>query len=148
MQKDEIISTVSSIALDEKKSNKPIILKNIDKTVIYSKDDDGKEIKTVINGGYLDIGLKDTMDDLFVNFLGAYSFSIVGWLYIKNRDKYKFVENFVPTRKTEEEIRESKEELARMEQILELKRKRKKVSKLIQKVDRENRKYTRKKRKK
>ena len=147
MQKDEIVSSVSSVTLDETKSNKPVVLKNIDKSVIYSKNKDGKSVKTVVNGGYLDIGLNDTINDLFVNFLGAYSFSIIGWLYIKNRDKYKFAENFMPMRKTEEEIKESQEELARLEQILELKRKRKKVSKLIQKADKESKKYIKNKKK-
>ena len=147
MQKDEIVSSISSVALDETKSNKPVIIRNIDKTVIYSKNKGGDDTQTVIKDGYLDIGLNDTMNDLFVNFLGAYTFSIIGWLYIKNRDKYKFAENFMPMRKTEEEIKESQEELARLEQILELKRKRKKVSKLIQKADRENKKYIKKKKK-
>ncbi len=75
-----------------------------------------------IDGGYLDIGIKDTMIDLFVNFIGAYSFSIIGWLYIKNRDKYKFAENFMPIRKTEEEIQATKAELERLEHILEQKK--------------------------
>ena len=57
----------------------------------------------VIEGGHLDIGLKDTMKDLFVNFIGAVVFSIIGLLYIKNRDEYKFAENFIPTMKIEEE---------------------------------------------
>ena len=148
MQKDEIVTSVASVNLDETKSNKPILLNNIEKTVIYSEDKSGQKIETTINGGYMDIGLKDTMNDLFVNFLGAYLFSIIGWLYIKNRDKYKFAENFMPMRKTEEEIKESKAELARMEQILELKKKRKKVSKLIQKADKENEKYMKRKNKK
>ena len=83
MKKDEMITLISSVTLDKTKSNKPVILKNIDKTVIYGEDKNGKDVKTVINGGYLDIGLNDTMNDLFVNFIGAYSFSIIGWLYIK-----------------------------------------------------------------
>lgn len=145
MQKDEIVTTISSVTLDDTKSNRPVVLENINHTVIYSTDKDGKQVETVIHGGYLDIGIRDTMDDLFVNFLGAYSFSIIGWLYIKNRDKYKFAENFMPMRKTEEEIQESKAELARMEQILELKRKRRKVAKLIKKADKENTKFSRKK---
>ena len=144
MQKDENLPLISSVSLDETKSNKPVVLNNIEKTVIYSKNQKGKEIKTVVDGGYLDVGLHDTMNDLFVNFIGAYSFSIIGWLYIKNRDKYKFAENFMPTRKSEEEIRESQAELARLEQILKLKKKRKKVQKMIQKVDRENQKYKKK----
>ena len=43
----------------------------------------------VINGeewqGYLDVGLRDTMKDLFVNFIGATVFSVIGYFYIKNR---------------------------------------------------------------
>ncbi len=35
--------------------------------------------------GYLDIGLHDTMADLFVNFLGAVVFSILGYVYIRRR---------------------------------------------------------------
>jgi hypothetical protein len=76
------------------------------------------------------------MDDLFVNFLGAYTFSIIGWLYIKNRDKYKFAENFIPIRKTEEEIQNDKAEFERIEHIIELKKKRKKAIKLQKKIER------------
>ena len=36
------------------------------------------------------------MKDLFVNFIGAVVFSIIGFLYIKNRKKYKFAKNFIP----------------------------------------------------
>lgn len=50
----------------------------------------------VIQDGYLDIGLIDTMKDLIVNFIGAVVFSIFGWLYIKNRDEHKFAERFIP----------------------------------------------------
>ena len=32
--------------------------------------------------GYLDIGLIDTMEDLFVNFIGAIIFSIFGFFYV------------------------------------------------------------------
>lgn len=46
----------------------------------------------------------------FVNFIGAVTFSIIGFLYIENRDKYKFAENFMPTKKTPEEIEISKKE--------------------------------------
>lgn len=141
MQKDEIVSSISSVALDETNSNKPVILNNISKTIIYSEGEEEKTVKTTIDGGYLDIGLNDTMDDLIVNFLGAYSFSIIGWLYIKNRDKYKFAENFMPVRKTEEEIEQTKAEIARFEQLQKLKRKRRKVTKLMKKADRENKRF-------
>ena len=62
---------------------------------------EGKSAKldkvTTIEGGYLDIGLIDTMKDLMVNFIGAVVFSILGFLYIKDRDEYKFIERFIPS---------------------------------------------------
>jgi hypothetical protein len=136
MQKDELVSKISSVTLDESNSNKEVVIDNIEKTVIYSKNADGDEQIVEINGGYLDIGIRDTINDLFVNFLGAYTFSIIGWLYIKNRDKYKFAENFMPTRKTEEEIQQTQAELERLEHIIELKKKRKKALKLKKKLER------------
>ena len=98
MQKDTIVKTISSVALDEKKENNPIVVDNIEKTIIYTKD---KEV--VIEGGYLDLGINDTMKDLFVNFLGAITYSLIGFLYIKNRDKYRFAEEFMLKRRKIEE---------------------------------------------
>ena len=48
-------------------------------------------------GGYLDIGLYDTMKDLFVNFIGAVVFSTIGYFYIKHRGKGKLAKAFIPT---------------------------------------------------
>ncbi len=110
MQKDSIVTEISSVNLNPEKLNKSVVLDNIQKTEIYNIDDDGKEKVTTIENGYLDIGLIDTMEDLFVNFIGAVVFSILGFLYIENRDKYKFAENFMPTKKTPEEIEISKKE--------------------------------------
>ncbi len=98
MQKDRVVQTISSTWLDETKTNKSILVKEIAKTVLFDKD--GNEI-IVIDNGYLDIGLIDTMKDLFVNLLGAVLFSIIGYFYIKNRKKYKFAENFIPQKKEE-----------------------------------------------
>ena len=47
-------------------------------------------------GGYLDIGLLDTMEDLFVNFIGALTFSIIGYFYVCSRGKNKFAKRFIP----------------------------------------------------
>lgn len=92
-QKDRIVTAISSKEIGNKKENEKIIIKNINKTVIYSENNQ----KTyTIDGGYLDIGLIDTMKDLFVNFIGAIVFSILGLLYIKDRDEYKFAERFIP----------------------------------------------------
>jgi len=98
MQKDRIVQTISTVNLEPEGKNKPIIVDNINKTIIYSTKD-GQEIETIIDGGFLDIGVIDTMKDLLVNFIGAVVFSIIGYFYIQNRDKYKFVENFIPTKR-------------------------------------------------
>lgn len=50
----------------------------------------------------MDIGLIDTMQDLFVNFIGAVVFSIIGYFYVKNRGKGKFTGRLIPRPKKEE----------------------------------------------
>ena len=88
MQKDYIISSISSVALDPLNSNKAIQIKDIQNIVI-----NGEALNV---HGYIDIGLIDTMKDLLVNFVGAVIFSIIGFFYIKNRGKGKFAEKFIP----------------------------------------------------
>ena len=92
MQKDRIVQNISSVELNLNKENIPVKVSNIEKTQLYSKDG----TITTIENGYLDIGIIDTMKDLFVNFIGAITFSVIGFLYVKNRKKYKFTENFIP----------------------------------------------------
>ena len=57
--------------------------------------------EVIVNGqkldGYLDIGLYDTMEDLFVNFIGAVVFSTIGYFYIKHRGQGKLAKAFIPT---------------------------------------------------
>ncbi len=94
MQKDKIVNQISSVTLNESGENIPVIIKNIENTtIIYEEDGIKKEMRF---DGYVDIGLNDTMEDLLVNFIGAITFSIFGYLYIKNREKYKLVEGFIP----------------------------------------------------
>lgn len=92
MQKDRVIQNISSVELNESGENNPIKIDNIEKTEIYSKDG----TITTIENGYLDIGIIDTMKDLMVNFIGAITYSIIGYIYIKSRGKYKFAKNFIP----------------------------------------------------
>lgn len=96
MQKDRIVSSISSVSLHPEQKNVPIILEDIQETRIYSWNDNGETIETIIPNGYLDIGIHDTMKDLLVNFIGAVAFSFIGLLYIKNRDDYRFAERFIP----------------------------------------------------
>ena len=91
MQKDEYVEVVRTVTLDPDVSNKVITIDNIEYTVLYNKS--GEEL--VVLDGYLDIGLNDTMKDLIVNFVGAFVFSVFGYLYIVNKEKYSFAENFI-----------------------------------------------------
>lgn len=93
MQKDTVVHTIGSILLDPTGGNRPIALKDITDVVVVQADG----TRTALNlGGYLDIGLFDTMEDLFVNFIGAMTFSIIGFFYLRGRGKGKFVKRFIP----------------------------------------------------
>ncbi len=98
MQKDRVIKTIKSVMLNPDGKNDPVIIDNIKYTIIYSLDDEGNIVETLVESGYLDVGLNDTMKDLFVNFIGASCFSIFGYLYIINRDKYHFIRHFIPVK--------------------------------------------------
>ena len=101
MQKDVIISDVYTVKLNEEGKNKTVPIKEIKETRIITEDN-----VYVIDNGYLDIGLKDTMEDLFVNLIGAIWFSVVGYMYIQNREKYKFAENFITVKNDKQNINE------------------------------------------
>lgn len=111
MQKDDIITRFASVSLNEKKENKRVVVDNIAKTIIYDKD--GNEL-AVINGGYLDVGLKDTMGDLFVNFIGAIVFSIFGYISLKLQ-KAGFISNFIPTNEKRKIPKNVEEELNKID---------------------------------
>ena len=89
MQKDRIVNKIATVYLDPEQSNKVILIDDIKETHIIT--DDGV---VIIPDGYLELGLHDTMKDLMVNFVGAGIFSGIGYLYIKNRNKFKFAINF------------------------------------------------------
>ena len=57
-------------------------------------------------GGYLDIGLIDTMKDLFVNFIGAVVFSFIGYFYVKKKGQGKVAHRFIPKVEFPEEQKE------------------------------------------
>ena len=88
MQKDTVLSYISTVTLDESKSNIPIIIQGIESMSV-----NGQELGL---GGYLDIGLYDTMEDLLVNFLGALVFSIIGYFSSKKDSRSRFAFHFIP----------------------------------------------------
>lgn len=86
MQKDTIINSFSSVLFDTTNSNIAVPSGIIEETII-----NGRSVK-----GYIDIGLIDTMADLFVNFIGALVFSISGGFYIKHRgEKSTITKNLI-----------------------------------------------------
>lgn len=98
MQKDRIVQQINSVSIGGE-NNVVSHIENIQRTVIEGKDDSGNIYVTVIDNGYLDIGIIDTMKDLFVNLLGAIVFSVFGYLYAHHdQKKYRFVRKFMPKR--------------------------------------------------
>ncbi len=87
MQKDFVVKNIVSTLLGEDTRN-PLIIEDIKSTVVNGMD--------IGVDGYLDIGIYDTMKDLFVNFIGAVVFSIIGYFYVKTRGKGKFARMFIP----------------------------------------------------
>lgn len=107
MQKDTIVQKISSVELNPDKENKPILIKDIDKTIIYDKEGN---ILQVIENGYLDIGINDTMKDLFVNFIGAIVFSTLAFFGLKYNKNNSFINKFIPKkekRKLANSVRDS-----------------------------------------
>ena len=93
MQKDTVVHTISSVMLDPAGGNNRVLIDNIVDTIVVTGD--GRQISLGL-GGYLDVGILDTMKDLFVNFIGAVVFSVIGYFYVKSRGKGKFASRFIP----------------------------------------------------
>ncbi len=84
MQKDFVVSCINSVTLDPEHMNRVMKVKDISDVIIVTKE--GEEISLGV-GGYLDLGIIDTMKDLMVNFVGAVFFSVIGAIYAGGRDK-------------------------------------------------------------
>lgn len=97
MQKDTILHTISSVMLDPAGGNHPVSVKNIADVILVHEDGTQQALGL---GGYLDVGLLDTMKDLFVNFIGAIVFSVIGFFYARGRGKRSMISLFVPRRKS------------------------------------------------
>ena len=95
MQKDTVVQSITSVMLDPTNGNPPITIDGIHSVAVNGND--------LGFDGYLDIGLYDTMEDLFVNFIGAVTFSVIGYFYIKHRGKGKLARAFIPTLSEQEE---------------------------------------------
>ena len=83
MQKDTIVSQISSVSLDPTNSNISITVKDIEDVILVT----GSGEQPLGLGGFLDIGLYDTMEDLFVNFVGAVVFSVAAFFECKSEKR-------------------------------------------------------------
>ena len=117
MQKDTVVNAIYTVALAPSRTNRVVAVKGIQDVVI-----NGESLGL---GGYLDIGIIDTMKDLFVNFIGAVVFSITGFFYARSKGERRTpAQSFVPSKKTEEtdylkQAREKSRELSEQETGLE-----------------------------
>ena len=117
MQKDTVVNAIYTVALAPSRTNRVVAVKGIQDVVI-----NGESLGL---GGYLDIGIIDTMKDLFVNCIGAVVFSITGFFYARSKGERRTpAQSFVPSKKTEEtdylkQAREKSRELSGQETGLE-----------------------------
>ena len=93
MQKDTVVNTISTVNLDPNRGTTAVVVKGIQDIILVL--DDGSQMPLGL-GGYLDLGIIDTMKDLFVNFIGAVVFSIIGYFYVQGRGKGNFATRFIP----------------------------------------------------
>lgn len=93
MQKDTILNTISTVNLDPDNGTRAVIIKGIQDVILVLED--GTQMPLGL-GGYLDVGIADTMEDLFVNFIGAAVFSAIGFFFVKGRGKGRFAPRFIP----------------------------------------------------
>lgn len=88
MQKDTVLHAIASTSLDPTMSNVAVRIDSIRDVAV-----NGESLGL---GGYLDIGLYDTMEDLFVNFVGALVFSVIGFFNAKSKGKSRIASQFIP----------------------------------------------------
>lgn len=91
MQKDLLLTTINSVSLDPANSGEVIHVKDIVETVVTTASGE----TTIIEDGYLDVGIYDTMKDLLVNLIGAVVFSTIGYFALRNEKSSKVAESLM-----------------------------------------------------
>lgn len=79
MQKDSFIDSIYSITLDSRGENHTAKIYGIDSFSVQGR---------IYKGGYLDIGLIDTMKDMAVNFAGAIVFGIILLIHLNKKSRF------------------------------------------------------------
>lgn len=94
MQKDWLVTSFNSTYLDPGNGMTPYVVSDIKSTIINYAND-----QQIVLNGYLDIGIIDTMKDLFVAFIGALVFCIFLVAYLKSKGKNKFAAMLIPVKR-------------------------------------------------
>lgn len=87
MQKDVVVHSFASVTLGGD-GTRPLIVNGITSSTINWVD--------YGLGGYLDIGLFDTMQDMIVNAIGALVFSIFGYRYLASHGEDELAASLIP----------------------------------------------------
>ena len=103
MQKDTIVHAIHSVNMDPTLTNTVVHVRDIADVIVVHSDGTQQALGL---GGYLDIGIIDTMKDLFVNFIGAVVFSFIGYFYVKKKGQGKVAHRFIPKVEFPEERKE------------------------------------------
>lgn len=93
MQKDTILQSIGSVALDGTMTNTVIRIGDIQEVILVHGDGTQQALNL---GGYLDVGLHDTMKDLLVNLIGATAFSVIGYIAADKKEKSRIAVQFIP----------------------------------------------------
>ena len=99
MQKDTVLTAIHSVALDPTNSNITVHIRDIADVIIVHSDGTQEALGV---GGYLDVGIVDTMKDLWVNLIGAVVFSVIGYIAMRHTEKRSFASQFIPEVMTRE----------------------------------------------
>ena len=91
MQKDTLTAVINSVSLPNDLGEKVTHVTDIVSTTVVTA---GGEV--IVMNGYLDICLADTVKDLFLNFICAVLFSVLGYFYVKHRGRGRVAEQFIP----------------------------------------------------
>ncbi|MCQ2461734.1 MAG: hypothetical protein MJ115_06295 [Clostridia bacterium] len=94
MQKDWLVTSFNSTYFDPGNGMTPYVVSDIKSTIINYAND-----QQIVLNGYLDIGIIDTMKDLFVAFIGALVFCIFLVAYLKTKGKNKFAAMLIPVKR-------------------------------------------------
>lgn len=91
MQKDFVVQQFASISLDPAAQGNLVSVKDITDTYIYTASGEVFHVE----GGYLDIGINDTMKDLLVTFIGAVVFSVSGYILVKRQPEKSIAKDLI-----------------------------------------------------